>query len=127
MQPERGIMIDIGSDCVAARVPTVQYVLGMSTDCPLSRLTLNSSVRVWVCIKAEINWLCVGLPNALFTFVYACHRFDCRLSIPALSLSPVSFLAVFLFVTYHTIVREHFCTHFFVCGTIFWPAACRTF
>lgn len=41
-------MIDIGSDCVTARVPTVQYVLDMSTDCPLSRLTLNSSVRVCV-------------------------------------------------------------------------------
>lgn len=48
LQPERRIMIDIGSDCVAARVPTVQYVLVMSTDCPLSRLTLNSSVCVCV-------------------------------------------------------------------------------
>lgn len=102
LQSKRRIMIDIGSDCVAARVPTVHSTTVCTTiDCPLSALTPGCA---GVCIKAEINWLYVGLPNALFTFVYACHRFDCRLSMPSLSLSfaipfcfPVQLSGTFLY------------------------------
>lgn len=125
LQSKRRIMIDIGSDCVAARVPTVHSTTVCTTiDCPLSALTPGCA---GVCIKAEINWLYVGLPNALFTFVYACHRFDCRLSMPSRSLTLSVFCHPFLFSS--TIVRVHFCTHFFLC-TFFlfvWLDACRTF
>lgn len=110
LQPERRIMIDIGSDCVAARVPTVQYVLDMSTDCPLSRLTLNSSVRVCGCASKQ----------RLIGFVWG---FQMR-CLPLFTLV-IDSIAAFLFLrppfsfflfsySLRTIVREHFCTHFFV-------------
>lgn len=110
LQPERRIMIDIGSDCVAARVPTVQYVLDMSTDCPLSRLTLNSSVRVCGCVSKQrligFVWGFQMRCLPLFTLVID--------SIAAfLFLRPFLFLlSVFLFVTYNcqgTFLYTFFC------------------
>lgn len=82
----------------------------------LAWLWTRVCVCVWVCIKAEINWLCVGLPNALFTFVYACHRFDCRLSIPSLShsLSPVSFF-LFSCPLHATQLSGNIFVHIFLC------------
>lgn len=121
-------MIDIGNDCVAARVPCCTvYSVYQVHDYRLSLIPLDSkSSRVRVCIKAEINWLYVGLPNALFTFVYACHRFDCRLSMPSLSFPlslslpfaifvcfPVRYVQLSVYIFVHFFLHNFFCTLFF--------------